>query len=70
MGYKKVEPISEEKMLKQRYLGHNTICQKLREIYILTDNEDIKLKCRIAMAMAKRMHNKLKEYREKNGLIS
>jgi len=70
MSYEKHEPISEEKMLKQRYFGHHTICQMLRDIYILTDNEDIKLKCRIAMAMAKSMHNKLKQYKEAkdNGL--
>lgn len=64
MSYKKAEPISEIKMLKQRYTGHNTICQYLRDIYMTTDNEDIKLKCRIAMSMAKSMHERLKKYKE------
>lgn len=62
MGYKRVEPVSIEKMLNARYHGHYTICQKLRDIFVKTDNEDIKMDCRIAMAMAKSMHNKLKAY--------
>lgn len=64
MSYKKVEPISEKKMLKQRYKNHNTICQRLREIYQLTDDEEIKFKCREAMSMAKSMHERLKWYKE------
>lgn len=59
-----VEPLPEKKMKRQRYTNHNTICQILREIFQLSDNEDIKYKCRVAMAMAKAMHNKLKEYKE------
>lgn len=68
--YERYEPISERKMLKQRYKNHNTICQFLRDIYVMTKNEDIKLKCRIAMTMAKKMHEKLKQYKAeaKNGL--
>lgn len=65
MSYKKVEPISKKKMLRKRYEGHNTICQKLREIYQLTDNPLILYKCRVGMSMAKKMHNKLKEYKAK-----
>jgi hypothetical protein len=65
MPYKKVAPVSEEVMENTRYEGHHSICQTLRDIYKLTDNEDIKLKCRIATAMAKSMHLKLKYYREK-----
>jgi hypothetical protein len=64
MPYKRVEPVSEKIMLDETYNGHFSICQKLREIYLLTDNEDIRLNCRIAMAMAKSMQNKLKFYRE------
>ena len=61
-----IEPTSISDMKKRRYEGHHTICQKIREIYTLTDNEDIKLKCRIAMAMAKRMHERLKRYHEES----
>ena len=65
MPYEKVEPISVKHMTNKRYHGHNTICEKLREIYMLTDNADIKMKCRVAMSMVKKMHNRLKYYREK-----
>ena len=64
--YQKVEPVDIAVMKKKRYHGHNTICEKLREIYMLTDNEDIKLKCRIAMTMSKKMHERLKKYKEES----
>ena len=63
MPYKKVEPISHAKMMRQRYSGHHTICQQLRDIYQISDNKEIKDKCRLAMAMAKKMHEKLKAYK-------
>jgi hypothetical protein len=63
MPYEHAEPISLDWMDKHRYDGHNSICQKLRDIYRMTDNEEIKLNCRIAMTMAKKMHEKLKEYK-------
>ncbi len=62
--YKKFEPIDVKVMLRKRYHGHNTICEKLREIYMLTDNDDIKMKCRIGMSMVKSMHEKLKWYKQ------
>lgn len=61
--YNKVEPVPVAKMLKKRYHGHNTICQKLRDIFVATKDEQIKLMCREAMAMAKSMHEKLKQYK-------
>ena len=67
MPMRRHEPVSEKKMLRKRYDGHHTICQMLRDIYSLTEDEDIKLKCRIAMSMAKSMHEKLKSYRERFG---
>jgi hypothetical protein len=63
MPYQRVEPVPVSLMLKKRYHGHFTICEKLREIYLATDNEEIKLNCRIAMAQAKRMHERLKKYK-------
>jgi hypothetical protein len=57
-------------MKKQRYKGHHTICQTLRDIYALTDNEEIKLKTRIAMSMAKSMHNKLKQYKKEKDALN
>lgn len=65
MGYKKHPPVSVKKMMNPRYHGHHTVCQKLREIFVKTQDEEIKLMCREAMAMAKAMHDKLKYYRKK-----
>lgn len=43
--------------------GYDTICANLRDIYLWSNNEDIKTKARIALRMAKSMHNKLVEYK-------
>lgn len=64
MPYKRVNPVPVELMDVTRYEGHFSICQKLRDIYHMTDDEEIKLTCRIAMAMAKAMQNKLKKYKD------
>jgi len=63
MPYKRVDPVSDGEMGRKRYENHFTICQKLREIYAMTDDPEIKLRCRVAVAMAKRMHQALKDYR-------
>lgn len=74
MPYPRHTPVSEEEMLKPateeemafaRYAGHHTICQTLRDIWAATDNDEIKMKCRLAISMAKAMHKKLKEYNQK-----
>lgn len=73
MPYKRREPVSEEELLRPvsrgqmeytKNTGYPTICQALREIYQTTDNADIKLKCRLAMAYAKAMDKKLKHYKD------
>jgi hypothetical protein len=64
MPYKHVDPVPIHVMLKQRYQGHHSICETLREIYMATEDEGIKMKCRVAVAMAKKMHEKLKEYKQ------
>lgn len=63
MPYPHREPVSEREMDRTRYDGHHSICQTLRDIYHLTDNPDAKLKCRLAMAMAKAMTRKMQAYR-------
>ena len=60
-----VEPIREGIMVDERYHGHYSVCQKLRDIYMATDNEQIKMDCRIAMMMTKKMHERLKFYKTK-----
>jgi len=69
MPYKKHDPIPVREMDKSRYEGHNSICQKLRDIYHMTDNPEIKYECRIAMAMAKSMHRRLKKYKAEKEAI-
>ena len=74
MPYKKVTPVSEEEisdesiMRNHRYDGHHTICQVCREIWRIgqeTENGELQYKARLAMAMGKKMHDKLKYYKEK-----
>ena len=69
MSMRRHHPVPVSKMVKTRYAGHHTICQFLRDIYAMTNNEDIKLKCRIGMSMTKSMHEKLKYYKKTYGEI-
>lgn len=64
MPYRRHLPVSERQMDRRIYEGENTICQTIRDMYHLTDNPDIRLKCRLAMSMAKSMCIKLMEYRD------
>jgi len=64
MSIRRHKPVSIKRIENPRYQGHHTICQFLRDIYAMTDDEDIKLKCRIGMSMAKSMHERLKKYRK------
>jgi len=59
-----VEPIHTSIIKNERYHGHFSVCQKLRDIYMATNNEGIKMDARLAMAMTKKMHLKLKWYGE------
>lgn len=63
MSYKRKEPVSIEEMNLTDYEGHHSICQFLRDIFHMTDNEEIKMKCRIGMTMTKVMHLQLKKYK-------
>lgn len=70
MGYKKHEPVSERTMRSTTFTRHHTICQTLREMFVAADELDgdvkkeLQYKARLAMAMAKAMQNKLKEYKK------
>lgn len=55
-----ITPINEKHM---NYNGKQySLCQMLREIYQLTDDPEIKLKCRIASRMGKIMAAKISKY--------
>ena len=60
--FRKHEPVPEKEMncVSQR----ETICAVLRDIYFATENQEVKLKARIATSMAKSMSRKLTEYKE------
>ncbi len=66
--YKKVKPADISTMENQKYEGHNTICQKIREVYHLTQDEEIKYRCREMLSMSKAMHNRLKFYKQQEAL--
>lgn len=55
-----IPPINEKHMTHNS--KHYTLCQVLREIYQLTDDPEIKLKCRIASRMGKIMAAKISKY--------
>ncbi len=57
------EPAPESDMDIKRWEGHHSICQTIRDMYHLTDDSDIRMKCRIAMAMTKAMNNRLQYYK-------
>ncbi len=63
MPYRHHDPVDISEMDKSRYEGHHSICQTLRDLFHMTDDEEIKLKRRVAMSMAKSMHEKLKKYK-------
>jgi len=65
MPYKRRDPVPESEMDRDRWEGHYTICQYLRDIYHLTDNTEIRMKCRVGMAMTKAMNDRLQYYRHK-----
>ena|GEM_PF-4370941 len=62
---KRRKPASVEQMEQSKWVGRETICQTLRDIYELADDERIRDKTRLAMAMAKAMNKKLRAYRNK-----
>ena len=63
MPYKKHNPVPESEMDMSRWQGHHSICQMLRDMYHETTDENIRLKCRTCMAMAKSMNKKLQYYK-------
>jgi len=63
MPYRRHEPVSESEMARDRYHGHHTICEKLREMYYRTDDPQMKLDIRLCVAFAKSMNKKLQYYK-------
>ena len=66
MPYKIIPPADEADMRKKRYLGHHSVCEKIREIWRIAKAKgdiETQFKCREALGMTKRMHEKLKEFK-------
>lgn len=57
-----VEPVPIKEMFRS-HKRRDTICAVLRDIYLRTYDEEIRVKCRIAITMAKKMQARLKEYK-------
>jgi len=67
MPYKRCDPVSDEVMDNDRWLGSASVFEKFREIWRIgkqLNNEEIKDTMRLAFAMAHRMHTKLLENEE------
>ena len=50
-------------MFADEHPGHHSICQTLRDAYRMTEDPAMKEKLRLAWAMAKKMHERLKHYK-------
>ena len=59
-----VKPYPQEWMDREQSFPENTVCSVIRDIYFKTDDEDVKLWCRVAVRMTKNMHKALKDYKE------
>jgi hypothetical protein len=59
----KFEPCPEEWMLAESKVY--TFCEVLREIYKMTDDQEIKTKLRIAVSMVKEMAYRLRNHEPK-----
>ena len=55
--------VDESLMKKLRKAGHDSICYVLSKIYFAVEDDDVKLDCRRATYYAKKMGNKLGEYK-------
>ena len=63
MSYPKTKPATEKEMFHNEHPGHHSICQTLRDTYRMVEDEAVKEKLRLAWAMAKKMHERLKYYK-------
>lgn len=63
MPYPRREPVPESEMDRTRWQGHHSICQFLRDMYHETEDQNLKFKIRVCMAMAKAMNKKLQDYK-------
>ena len=62
MPYKRHAPCPISEMETSTFQGENAVFQVLRDIYHMTEDENIKMKCRIGISMAQAMMKRLVRY--------
>ena len=65
MDYEPIKPYLKRNMERNRLHGRNTICSTIRDIYMMAEDERIKLMARIAMRQSKNLYTELKGYSKK-----
>lgn len=61
---KAVKPYLRRNMERAYLHGRDNLCSIIRDIYIKTDDEEIKFWCRVAMRMSKNMYHSLTRYKK------
>jgi hypothetical protein len=59
-----VAPYRESYMHKRNMWGRDNLCSTLRDLYLKTEDEELKFWLRIAVTMTKNMYHSLKEYQQ------
>ena len=59
-----VTPYPERQMEMPKYFGRDNLCSTIRDIYMRTEDPEIRLWARIAVMMAKNMYSALSDYKE------
>jgi len=59
-----VKPYLRRNMENAKLHGHDNLCSTIRDIYLKSTDEDVRLWCRIAMRMSKNMYHALVTYKE------
>lgn len=60
-----IKPYRRRDMERENLHGRDTICSTIRDVYLMTENEKIKMAARIAMRQSKSLYNELRAYAEK-----
>jgi len=58
-----VKPIRRQSMALYRGWGHDNLCSTLRNIYLMSNDREVRFWCRIAIRMAKNQHRALIDYK-------
>ena len=59
-----IKPYLARDMLDRKLHGHDNLCATIRDIYIKSDDLEIKFWCKMAMRMSKNTHKALEKYKQ------